>query len=105
MQVLVIAAAFQLFDGAQTVAAGVRRGLQDKRVPMVIAVCGYWLAGYGPAIHRGFWTPLAGVGIWLGPAVGLVVVPAMLPIRRRMRVGCGCHVLASAGGRARWSGC
>src|SRR3546814_8247848 len=47
MQFLVIAAAFQLFDGAQTVAAGVLRGLQDTRVPMVIAVCGYWLVGYG----------------------------------------------------------
>src|SRR3546814_10247776 len=52
---LVVAAAFRLFDGAQTVAAGVLRGLQDTRVPMVIAVCGYWLAGYGTAIYLGFW--------------------------------------------------
>lgn len=85
MQFLVIAAAFQLFDGAQTVAAGVLRGLQDTRIPMLIAVCGYWIAGYGTAIYLGFWTPLQGVGIWIGLAVGLVVVAALLLNRWRVR--------------------
>ena len=85
MQFLVIAAAFQLFDGAQAVAAGVLRGLQDTRIPMLIAIGGYWIAGYGTAIYLGFWTPLAGVGIWIGLAVGLVVVAALLLVRWRMR--------------------
>lgn len=85
MQFLVIAAAFQLFDGAQAVAAGVLRGLQDTRTPMIIALCGYWIAGYGTAIYLGFWTPLAGVGVWIGLAVGLIVVAALLFIRWRMR--------------------
>jgi MATE family multidrug resistance protein len=85
MQFLVIAAAFQLFDGAQAVAAGVLRGLQDTRIPMIIAIGGYWIAGYGTAIYLGFWTPLAGVGIWIGLAVGLVVVAALLLMRWRMR--------------------
>src|SRR3546814_18810322 len=102
MQVLVVAAAFQLFDGAQTVAAGVLRGLQDTRVPMVIAVCGYWLAGYGTAIYLGVWTPLAGVGIWNGLAVGLVVVAALLPVSWRMRgrlgVGLGNATWRARGG-------
>ena len=85
MQFLVVAAAFQLFDGAQAVAAGVLRGLQDTRTPMIIAICGYWIAGYGTAIYLGFWTPLAGVGVWIGLAVGLVVVSAVLLLRWRMR--------------------
>ena len=89
MQFLVIAAAFQLFDGAQAVAAGVLRGLQDTRTPMIIAICGYWLAGYGTAIYLGFWTPLAGVGVWIGLAVGLVVVAALLILRWRMRARLG----------------
>lgn len=89
MQFLVVAAAFQLFDGAQTVAAGVLRGLQDTRIPMVMAVCGYWIAGYGTAIYLGFWTPLAGVGVWIGLAVGLVVVAAMLLTRWRLRARLG----------------
>ena len=85
MQFLVVAAAFQLFDGAQTVAAGVLRGLQDTRTPMIIAICGYWIAGYGTAIYLGFWTSMAGVGVWIGLAVGLVVVAALLLTRWRMR--------------------
>lgn len=89
MQFLVVAAAFQLFDGAQAVAAGVLRGVQDTRVPMIIAVCGYWIAGYGTAIYLGFWTPLAGVGVWIGLAVGLIVVSAVLLLRWRLRARLG----------------
>lgn len=78
LQYLIIAAAFQLFDGTQAVAAGVLRGLQDTRVPMVIALFGYWVAGFGLAAGLGFATPLGGIGVWIGLAVGLVVVAALL---------------------------
>src|SRR3546814_17104992 len=78
MQFLVIAAAFQLFDGAQTVAAGVLRGLQDTRVPKVLAVGGYWLAGSGPPTSPGFWTPPARVVLWIGHAGGPAVAAAPL---------------------------
>jgi putative MATE family efflux protein len=75
---LAIAAVFQLVDGAQAVAAGVLRGLQDTRVPMLVALFGYWVVGFGVAVLLGFRTPLAGVGIWIGLAVGLLVVSALL---------------------------
>jgi multidrug resistance protein, MATE family len=78
VQFLAIAAAFQLFDGTQTVAAGVLRGLQDTRVPMVIAILGYWLPGFGTAVLLGFRTSLRGLGVWIGLATGLVVVAALL---------------------------
>jgi multidrug resistance protein, MATE family len=78
VQFLAVAAAFQLFDGVQAVAAGALRGLQDTRMPMVIAISGYWLPGFGTAILLGFFTPMAGLGIWIGLAVGLVVVAALL---------------------------
>ncbi len=89
VQYLVIAAAFQLFDGTQTVASGVLRGLQDTRMPMVIAIGSYWLAGFATAVVLGFRTPLEGQGIWIGLAVGLVVVSALLLWRwhRRERLG------------------
>ena len=74
VQYMVIAAAFQLFDGLQAVAAGSLRGLQDTRVPMVIALSGYWLIGISTSLWLGFRTPLEGVGVWIGLAVGLVVV-------------------------------
>ena len=75
---LAVAAVFQLVDGAQAVAAGVLRGLQDTRVPMLVALFGYWVVGFGVAAVLGFRTPLAGVGIWIGLAVGLLVVSVLL---------------------------
>ena len=78
---LVVAAAFQLFDGAQAVAAGALRGLQDTRVPMVIAIIGYWGVGFVLTIILGLHTPLAGLGVWIGLAPGLVVVATLLIAR------------------------
>ena len=86
---LAVAAVFQLVDGAQAVAQGVLRGIQDTRVPMVIALFGYWVVGFGMSVLLGFRTPLAGVGVWWGLAIGLAVV-AVLLIRRwsaRARLG------------------
>ena len=86
---LAIAAAFQLFDGLQAVLAGALRGLQDTRTPMQLALVGYWLAGFATSVVLGFFTPLAGTGVWLGLAVGLVVVSTLLGWRwaRRERLG------------------
>ncbi len=78
VQYLLVAAAFQLFDGLQAVAAGALRGLQDTRMPMVLALFGYWLPGFGTAIILGFFTPLSGLGVWIGLAIGLVVVAGLL---------------------------
>jgi multidrug resistance protein, MATE family len=86
---LAIAAAFQLFDGLQAVLAGALRGLQDTRLPMLLALAGYWLAGFTTSVALGFFTPLAGIGVWLGLAAGLVVVSALLARRwaRRTELG------------------
>ena len=85
MQYLLVAAAFQLFDGIQAVAAGLLRGLQDTRVPMVMALFGYWIVGFGTAIFLGFFTPLSGIGVWIGLAAGLVATSALLLWRWRKR--------------------
>jgi MATE family multidrug resistance protein len=89
VQYLFVAAVFQLFDGAQAVGAGALRGLQDTRVPMVIAAFGYWVAGFGTAILLGFTAGWQGVGIWAGLAVGLVVVSALLLWRWKRRATLG----------------
>lgn len=89
VQLLVIAAAFQLFDGVQSVAAGALRGLQDTRVPMWIAIGGYWLVGFTTSWVLGLHGPLAARGVWIGLAAGLVVVAGALLWRwhRRERLG------------------
>ena len=85
VQLLVVGAAFQMFDGLQTVAAGVLRGLQDTRTPMIIAIGGYWLGGFTAAYWLGLRTPLGAAGVWVGLMIGVVLVSAMLLWRWRAR--------------------
>ena len=89
MRYMVVAAAFQLFDGIQAVAMGALRGLQDTRIPMAYALFGYWVPGLAACLWLGFATPLAGTGIWIGLAVGLIVVAALMLWRwsQRERLG------------------
>lgn len=85
MQYLFVAAVFQLTDGLQAVAAGALRGVQDTRVPAVIAIVGYWLAGFATSVALGLFTPLRGVGVWIGLAVGLTVAAVLLLARWHWR--------------------
>ena len=78
---LALAALFQVFDGAQAVAAGMLRGLHDTRVPMVYAAIGYWGVGLPLGVLLAFRFGLAGVGIWTGLALGLAVVSVLLLAR------------------------
>lgn len=89
IEFMAVAAAFQLFDGIQAAAAGALRGLQDTRVPMVIAIFSYWAPGVGASLWLGFWTPLEGTGVWIGLAIGLVFSAGLLTWRwaRRETLG------------------
>ena len=78
---ITIAGVFQLADGAQVVGAGLLRGLQDTKVPMLFAAFGYWVLGFGTAVALGLYSPLAGRGVWMGLALGLMIV-ALLMIHR-----------------------
>ncbi|MFZ2998357.1 MATE family efflux transporter [Sphingobium sp.] len=82
---LAIAALFQLVDAAQAVGAGVLRGLQDTRVPMIFALLGYWVVGLGVGTILAFPLKMRGVGIWLGLASGLGAVAVLMVIRWTMR--------------------
>jgi MATE family multidrug resistance protein len=68
-----VAAAFQVFDGLQVVAALSLRGLKDARAPMWIAGGSYWLAGFPVCVLLGFGLHMAGLGIWMGLAFALFV--------------------------------
>ncbi|MFO6447051.1 MATE family efflux transporter [Erythrobacter sp. NE805] len=96
LQYLVWAAAFQLADGVQAVAAGALRGLQDTRVPMWIAIFSYWVPGFGIAVGLGFATPLEGSGVWIGLATGLFFAAALLLWRWNRRDRLGLTVYAPA---------
>lgn len=89
VQYMMVAAAFQLFDGAQAVGASQLRGLQDTRVPMLIAIFGYWVPGVGTALWLGLFTDIGGLGVWIGLLVGLIFVASLLHWRWSMRARLG----------------
>ena len=76
-----VAAAFQLVDAGQAVAAGSLRGLKDTRVPMQIAVLSYWAIGVSTAYGLAFWADWGAVGVWTGLASGLLAAAVLLNLR------------------------
>jgi MATE family multidrug resistance protein len=73
-----IAAIFQLVDGLQVIGAGALRGLRDTRVPMLIAILGYWAVGLPVCLVLGFAMGFGGQGIWAGLAVALLIVATLM---------------------------
>jgi MATE family multidrug resistance protein len=75
---LMIAAAFQLFDGTQAVATGVLRGIGDTRTPMIANVVGHWVLGLPIAYVLCFRLDWGVAGLWVGLSAGLVFVSVVL---------------------------
>lgn len=82
---VLVAAAFQIFDSLQAVGSGLLRGIQDTRVPMLLALFSYWGIGLPVALSLGFWAGWGGVGIWIGLALGLGAAAGLLNGRFLMR--------------------
>jgi MATE family multidrug resistance protein len=81
-----LAGVFQVFDGLQTVAGGVLRGLGDTRVPMLVNLVGYWTLGLPVSYYLGFVSGWGPAGLWWGLVLGLAVVATFLLIRVRLRL-------------------
>ena len=83
---LLVGAAFQLFDGGQTIGIGALRGAADTRVPMFVTIVAYWGLGlpfgYLMAFHLGGGPR----GLWWGLAAGLATVAIVLGFRFDHRV-------------------
>jgi len=80
---LLMAALFQIFDGAQVAGISVLRGAADTRIPMLIAAFAYWGVGAPGAYLLGFHSPLGPVGVWAGLCLGLAVAAVLLLARAR----------------------
>eukprot|EP01031_Cornospumella_fuschlensis_P051831 gene51831-63379_t len=80
-RLLVVAALFQVADGAQVIGAALLRGLTDVKLPAVITFVAYWLVaipgGYVFGVHGKF----GAVGIWMALAAGLGVAAVFLAWR------------------------
>lgn len=77
---VLVAAAFQLVDSGQVIAAGVLRGFQDATMPMIINLVCYGL-GLALAYVLCFQMGFGPVGIWYGLTAGLAFSFTCLGIR------------------------
>ncbi|MDO7883828.1 MATE family efflux transporter [Hymenobacter cheonanensis] len=80
---LAIAAAFQVSDGLQVVGLGALRGLEDVKVPSVVALLAYWAIALPLGYGLGFGLKMGAPGIWLGLLTGLSIVAGVLLLRFR----------------------
>ena len=80
-QLLLIAAAFQLFDGVQAVASGALRGAGDVRFPFIVNLVAYWVLGLPIALILGFGLDWGARGLWWGLTLGLVCTSILLTRR------------------------
>lgn len=78
---LMIAGAFQIFDGVQVAAQGALRGLKDTTVPMMTNLVAYWLIGLPTGYLLAFTFGLGGQGLWWGLTMGLAAAALMHSIR------------------------
>jgi MATE family multidrug resistance protein len=82
-----LAGVFQVFDGTQTVALGVLRGVGDTRFPVLINVFGYYLIGLPVGLWLGYQKGLGAPGFWWGLVLGLAAVALTLLWRVQFRLG------------------
>lgn len=75
---LLIAAAFQFFDGLQITATGALRGAGNTHTGLLVHLCGYWVIGMPVGILLGFHYKLGAVGLWSGLCTGLIIAGAAL---------------------------
>ena len=85
---LAAGAAFQLFDGIQSVATGALRGAGDTRTPMLCHFTAYWVIGlplgYWLCFNRGW----GALGLWSGLSLALILIGIVLLAvwRRKVRL-------------------
>jgi MATE family multidrug resistance protein len=77
-KLLLVAAAFQLFDGLQTVATGALRGAGDTKTPMLANFVAYWLIGIPTGYVLCFRFGWGALGVWLGLCGGLMIIGSAL---------------------------
>ncbi|HVS74563.1 MAG TPA: MATE family efflux transporter, partial [Candidatus Acidoferrales bacterium] len=75
---LAAGAAFQLFDGIQTVVTGALRGTGDTRTPMLYHFSAYWLIGLPLGAYLCFWRGWGALGLWVGLSLALILIGCVL---------------------------
>lgn len=78
---MIIAAAFAIFDGIQAVGVGILRGMQDVNIPTLITIVVYWVINLPLGYALGFPLGFGITGIWIGFVVSLMLASGFLSWR------------------------
>jgi len=82
-RLLWVVAAFEVFDGAQTVTTGALRGMGETRAPMLANLIGYWGLGLPLGLTLCFALGWGIFGLWIGLLVALAAISSTLVARWR----------------------
>lgn len=83
---LAAGAAFQLFDGIQSVATGALRGAGDTRTPMLCHFTAYWIIGLPLGAWLCFRRGWGALGLWVGLSLALILIGIVLLVVWRSKV-------------------
>ncbi|MEX0895054.1 MAG: MATE family efflux transporter [Balneolaceae bacterium] len=81
VQLLFMAAIFQISDGLQVGGFGALRGLKDTRIPMFVNIFSYLIVGLSLAYYLGIVREVGPIGLWTGLIVGLSIAAILHNIR------------------------
>ncbi|MFO7845320.1 MAG: MATE family efflux transporter [Balneolaceae bacterium] len=81
VQLLYMAAIFQISDGLQVSGYGALRGLKDTKIPMAVNLVAYWVIGIPTAYLLGFTYNFGAPGFWIGLIAGLTVAGILHNVR------------------------
>jgi len=87
VQLLYMAAIFQISDGLQVSGYGALRGLKDTKIPMYVNLVAYWLIGIPTAYLLGFTFEYGAPGFWIGLIAGLTVAGVLHNTRFFIKTG------------------
>ena len=72
---------FQLVDGMQVIAGAKLRGINDTKIPAIIALLSYWGVGVGTAYIFAFHMGFGPASVWGGLGIGLAVASVITTYR------------------------
>jgi len=88
VDLLALAAIFQIPDGVQVAFNGILKGLQDTFIPMFISLSAYWVIGAPIGYYLVFFGPwpLEARGAWIGLIIGLSFASAIYSVRLYLKI-------------------
>ena len=80
-QLLIVSAAFQIFDASQLSGLAILRGLKDVKKPLYYSIIAYYLICLPLGYFLSFTLGIGAIGIWIGLLIGLAIAALLYLLR------------------------